>query len=325
MRDGYLVAQSAFDRLRDAVGTADTVSTLPIGPARAPEEARLARGVHGEVQILVALPPGRAQFPVAAGNVLRADWMRAELLGTSDQSGVVLCLTCGDARLHPTLVSLVGEMTDRAERSGRQCIDELSDALASWRAILSRERSALSRNAMLGLFGELSVLTRIAIRDPMAAIQAWRGPDRAPHDFRRRNALEVKTLSGAAAPTVVIHGISQLDPPDGGRLHLLALRIEESEDGQRLSDLIEQASELGVPHRTLIERAGMIESADDERRLTIREMRLFAVTSDFPGIRSSRLTPGQRRGIEDLSYSLQLDACPGEMSVSELDRILEEL
>lgn len=325
MKDGYLIVQEAFERLRGAAGTPDGLDTLPVGPSHAVGDARIAHGVHGEVHILVSLPHGREKFAVNGGSALRTEWRQVHAMDGNAPGMNILFLTCTDARLHPTLISLIGETVDRAERSGRPCIDELADALASWRAILARDQSKLSRNAMLGLFGELSILIRMAQRDPMAAIEAWRGPENAPHDFRRRNALEVKTLSGAGAPCVRIHGTSQLDPPDGGSLHMIALRLVESEDGQRLHDLIEEASTLGVPHQTLIERAGKIDSVDDARRLTIREMRLFSVTDDFPGIRSSQMTAAQRRGVDDLSYSLQLDACPGEVPAEQLERILEEL
>lgn len=325
MSDGYEIVRTAVERLRTGARNEHGVDTLPIGPAGDPWSARLARGAFGELQLMVALPDGRERFAVRTGSVLRSEWTRIREKTPHPQGQIVLLLTCSDARLHPTLTSLVGEMVDRAQRSGRPCIDEFIDALESWRVLLAREQSRLSRNALLGLFGELVVLERLARKDPMAALAAWRGPDQAPHDFQRRNALEVKTLSGTGAPVVGIHGLTQLDPPQGGELHLLALRIEESDEGLRVGDLIEQVARLGVPQQTLIARAGAIDAADDARRLVVMESRLFLVGDDFPGIRASRLAPERARGIDDLSYTLQLDACPGELSADVLDRVLEEL
>ena len=49
-------------------------------------------------------------------------------------------------------------MLDRSDESGRPSIDELAEVLESWRAALARERTAMDRNRLVGLFGELTVL-----------------------------------------------------------------------------------------------------------------------------------------------------------------------
>ena len=216
-------------------------------------------------------------------------------------------------------------MLDGAENSGRACIDELPDVLASWRALLAREAAQLDRDKILGLFGELHVVGRLADRDPQCALQVWTGPAGAPHDFGDRNALEVKTLSGGGAPSVTIHGATQLDPPSGGSLHLLALRVEESGTGLTLSEAVRMLAAKGVSEYAVLERTGPLPADESCPRLTITESRLFEVGDDFPGIRRSQLTENQRRGMTDLKYSLQLDSCPDELSVSELDRVLREL
>lgn len=324
MTDGYMVVLEAYERLQAATD-AGRRETLPIGPDHALWSARIARGEFGEVQVLVDLPAGRRAFRVSTGTALVADWVRVRAEDGSGEEALALRLTCSDARLHPTFVSLLGEMTDRSARSGRPCMDELTDALASWRAILAREQGRLGRSALIGLFGEVHTLIRLAARDPMSALDAWRGPDQAPHDFQRTHALEVKTLSGTGAPVISIHGVAQLDPPHGGDLHLLVLRIEESESGRTLAELFDEAAELGVPRRTLLDRAGVPSVSEDERRLTVVESRLFAVGDDFPGIRWSQLSASQRAGVENLQYGLQLDACTGERPIDDLDDILERL
>lgn len=327
MSDGYVLVLNAYDRLRGLRNDGGRRETLRIGPDHAPQSARLARGEFGEVLALVELPDGRKPFSVSTGNALRADWvlMFPESGARSSDGPMALCLTCSDRRLHPTFVSLLGEMVDRSARSHRPCMDELMDSLASWRAILAREKDRLSRNALIGLFGEVTILCEIAERDPMAALAAWRGPDQAPHDFQRVNALEVKTMTGTGAPVVGIHGLTQLDPPHGGTLHLVALRVEESDEGTTLGELFDRAASLGIPHSTLLDRAGVRALDGDERRLIVAEARVFKVDDDFPGLRASRLSQAQLAGVEDVRFSLQLDACPGERPAEELSEILEGL
>ena len=218
-------------------------------------------------------------------------------------------------------------MLDRSDESGRPSIDELAEVLESWRAALARERTAMDRNRLVGLFGELTVLERLAARDPQAALSSWKGRQGAVHDFSRTNALEVKTLVGDGSPAVTIHGEHQLDPPSSGALHLVAFRIADSADGESLEELTARIAEHGVPHedvlRTLGDDAPGIE--DRQRRFVIEEIRLHEVTGDFPGLRSSRLSPETLRGVSNISYQLSLDACPGQLDPDQLDAVLENL
>lgn len=326
MSDNYLRIKEANQRLLKASSSAGESTTLPVGPPHALSSARLSRGPAGELQILIDLPAGRAPHSVNVGQVLRADWVELASEESAHSSlGTALMLTCADQRLHPTLISLIGEMVDRAEKTGRPCIDELNDALASWRAILAEAASSSRRGPLIGVFGEIVILQRMARLDPMAALDAWKGPDGAPHDFQRRNAVEVKTFSSTGAPVVTIHGPTQLDPPQGGSLHLAALRVEEGEDGQTLDELIDATAALGIPRQTLLKRAREAEVPLEGKRLVVSTIRLFRVDEEFPGIRESTMTFQQKLGIENLQYSLQLDACPGEMDSEQLDAVLQGL
>ena len=324
MSRGHTRVQKAYEQLRaERVLEGESVTTVLGSPWRL-QDALLVKDHVGLIHLMTRLPEDRERFDVPLGRLLRAAW-----IATDEDGGRRdwLDIVCTDARLLRTFLSLIGEMLDRSDESGRPSIDELAEVLESWRAALARERTAMDRNRLVGLFGELTVLERLAARDPQAALSSWKGRQGAVHDFSRTNALEVKTLVGDGSPAVTIHGEHQLDPPSSGALHLVAFRIADSADGESLEELTARIAEHGVPHedvlRTLGDDAPGIE--DRQRRFAIEAIRLHEVTDDFPGLRSSRLSPETMRGVSHISYQLSLDACPGQLDPDQLDAVLENL
>ncbi|WP_232226204.1 PD-(D/E)XK motif protein [Brachybacterium phenoliresistens] len=277
------------------------------------------------IHLLAALPAGREIFDVPLGHTLRATWVGTR---SADGHTTSLDVACTDPRLRLTFLSLIGEMLDRADETGRPCIDELTGVLDSWRSALARAKRELDRSRAVGLFGELTILEQLARKDQVRALAAWRGREGHRHDFARTNALEVKTFSSTGSPSVQIHGLLQLDPPPAGVLHLVAFRVVETDSGSSLAELVERIVEQGVSRADIAdclgEDAPALEGGRD-RRFTIEETRLHEVGEDFPGLRASRLDETALRGVDDLTYSLNLDACPGGIDPRQLDRILEEL
>lgn len=324
MSEGHSRAHAAYENLRDEhAAEGESVST-PLGPSGRLRDAILVKDHVGLIHLLARLPQGREQFDVPLGRVLRARWIETQ---GEDGPAIWLDTACLDARLIRTFLSLIGEMLDRADASGRPCIDELAEVLESWRAAIARTRGAMDRNRITGLFGELTVLEQLAQQDPRAALSAWKGREGAPHDFMRANALEVKTLTGSGSPTVTIHGESQLDPPTDAQLHLVAFRIVDNAGGDSVEGLLERIAELGVPYEEILRTLGddAPNAEDRNRRFSIVDTRLHTIGDDFPGLRASRLDVTALRGVSELSYRLSLDACPGELAPSELARVLREL
>jgi hypothetical protein len=324
MSRGHTRVQEAYELLRaERVAEGESATTV-LGSAWRLRDALLVKDHVGLIHLMARLPEDRERFDVPLGRLLRAAWVETiEDGGRRDWLDVV----CTDARLLRTFLSLIGEMLDRSDESGRPSIDELAEVLESWRAALARERTAMDRNRLVGLFGELTVLERLAERDPWAALSSWKGRQGAAHDFSRSNALEVKTLLGDGSPAVTIHGEQQLDPPSGGGLHLVAFRIADSADGESIEELTARIAEHGVPHDEILRTLGddAPGAEDRRRRFVIEDVRLHAVTDDFPGLRSSRLSPETMRGVSNISYQLSLDACPGQLDPELLDTVLENL
>lgn len=322
---------TAYERVTHALGLLDQetpspgqINAAPVGPDRDIHEARLARDHAGVVHLLVALPSGRKPFDLPLGEVLPAEWLEQPL---DDGSAMSLDIASHDPKLTPTFLSLVGEMLSRVDESGEPCIDALMRVLNAWRAALARGQRTLSRQRAVGLFGELTVLLRLAQLDPPRARAAWRGQEGYKHDFFLRNALEVKAYTGGDSPAVDIHGAHQLDPPRGGSLHLFALRLEESADGQTVSELIDSIDAAGIPKGMLFERSTDDSPIviEDTMRFLVAGERLFHVTPEFPGLRVSRLGQTAFSAVQNLRYSLLLDACPNAVDPDLLSDVLADL
>lgn len=324
MESGHTRVQRAYEILRDEKASVEESASTPIGPAGRARDAILVKDHTGLFHLLAQLPDGRSEFEVPLGRVLKAVWVETR---TSRGVNVWLDVACLDARLLRTFLSLIGEMLDRADTSGRHCIDELTEVLESWRAAIARLRGTMDRNRVTGIFGELTILERLARNDPQGALTAWKGRGGDRHDFARTNALEVKTLTASGSPEVTIHGELQLDPPAHGHLHLVAFRIAESSSGESIEQLVERISQHGIPHEEILRSLGDdVPGIEDMRRLYgIEEVRLHEVGDSFPGVRASRVDPSILRGVSGLTYQLALDSCPGALDPGLLDHVLEEL
>lgn len=324
MSRGHTRVQDAYELLRAERVVEGESATTVLGSAWRLQDALLVKDHVGLIHLMTRLPEDRERFDVPLGRLLRAAWIEAQDGGSRREW---LDVVCTDARLLRTFLSLIGEMLDRSDESGRPSIDELADVLESWRAALARERTAMDRNRLVGLFGELTVLDRLAARDPQAALSSWKGRQGAVHDFSRTNALEVKALIGDGSPAVTIHGENQLDPPSGGELHLVAFRIADSAEGESIDELTARIAEHGVPLEEILRTLGddAPGAEDRRRRFAIEDVRLHVVTDEFPGLRASRLSPEALRGVSSISYQLSLDACPGQLDPDFLDTVLENL
>lgn len=139
-----------------------------------------------------------------------------------DDKAYVQVLT-GSEELFRAIHALIGETLYRIKEGEKDCLHALGLSLASFEALVAKA-TGISREAALGLYGELWVLESLA-RSGKADAKAWIGPLREPHDLRiGAMELEVKT-TGANARHHVIHGLNQLNPSPGHDLSLVSIRL----------------------------------------------------------------------------------------------------
>jgi putative PD-(D/E)XK family protein DUF4420 len=210
------------------------------------------------------------------------------------------------------ILAILREIADNELTPNRSCIQVLD----RWRSMMRPpRREPLSVNQMAGLVAELHLALAILRRDPDRRIDVWTGPAGARHDFRRgAHAIEVKVTLSAGENATEIHGIEQLDPPQGGELHLAWFRLERVPGGSlTVAGLVEALRRLvgGSPqvYDRLLDAGWRPESAAEHVAFELREERIHAVHDEFPRLVPDML-PGGRvpGGVSNVRYTVNLDA-----------------
>lgn len=197
-------------------------------------------------------------------------------------------------------------------------------ALNSWRKLFSqqKERKIMSEQKIIGLWGELFFLRKLLNENPYA-LDYWIGPEKTKFDFLNGlNAIEVKTSKKTEGRSVEIHGIDQLEPHNGGSLHLLYLKIEEIESGESIPCIVEDL--IAITANTLetyklldkLFTVGYEHGLSDKYepfKYQIREERLYVVDNDFPKITLDSFKNGAMpNNVSDINYKINLTGEPPE-------------
>jgi hypothetical protein len=187
----------------------------------------------------------------------------------------------------------------------------LTERLEQWRRALRARRDGLPLETMLGLFGELLVLSDVI--GPMGgerAIAAWAGPERGLHDFLAAGAaVEVKTVTGANN-LITITSLDQLDRASLKRLVLARVRLAEDPSGLSLTDVVarvrSQVPASGELERKLALAGWRDQDVDAYAAFRYRQLGLdlYEVGDGFPVI-TRALAP---LGVAGVTYQLDVRA-----------------
>jgi hypothetical protein len=186
------------------------------------------------------------------------------------------------------------------------------ECLRGWAALLKRRgRTGLTRNEVIGLWGELSSLEALLIARPGSEyqiVQGWRGPNEDQRDIGfNGNRIEIKTQLSTRSLVLKISSLDQLDER-GDHLAVILNRISPSDAGASISDLIQR-----IEHQLTASR---ISQSEFERKVELAEFDpnaevckevfalderiIFAVSDGFP-----RLIPGNvPSGIKTAQYEI---------------------
>lgn len=189
--------------------------------------------------------------------------------------------------------------------------------LEQWQAFLSScSPGGLGLEKQAGLHAELLFLKNrlLPAVGPEEAVRAWKGGDRASHDFQLAgHAIEVKSSRRETLSSVAISSVLQLEVPEHSSLLLSVWHLHQSEaGGGTLPELVDQLrDDLPLAARSVLDdglrRYGYLEA---QRHLyegtgyTIRAIRHYAVADGFPRIRAQDLP----EGVSEVSYRVGLVA-----------------
>ena len=186
------------------------------------------------------------------------------------------------------------------------------ECLRDWAALLKRRsQKGLSRNEVIGLWGELSSINALLEARPgneYQIIQGWGGPNGDQRDIGfNGNRIEIKTQLSTRSIGLRISSLDQLDDR-GDRLKVILNRISPSDKGTSVVDLIKIISRRLLTSRSAqseferkIELAGYDPDLQACKEVFALDERItYTVSENFP-----RLIPGKvPSGIKSVEYEI---------------------
>ena len=200
--------------------------------------------------------------------------------------------------------------------------ETVKHVLAKWRRFWGQlPRTILSREEILGLFGELWFLAVWLIPSVGAteAVQRWRGPFGSRHDYESTGkSVEIKTTASVRGCIYHINGLDQLNPPESGVLFLFSLHVrEEAGATNSLPVIVESIYEkIGTDDETLnrfdaaLAQAGysiLHKEEYSKLRFRIIDEGLYAVKGDFPRLLKECFPDNTLKGIERVEYEININ------------------
>lgn len=289
--------------------------------------------------VLVQLPPGEPR--VHHERTSRGISVQTVEMTVNQDSGNELFVevACHDpsgyAALDIVTCELVAALADGASIGRSRLVQSV---LAKWQRFWSGvPRNLMSKEAQLGLFGELYFLSKWLLPSTGVhqSVAMWRGPMGARNDFETVGlSVEVKT-SGRVDGSHVVNGLEQLlDSKDCALLLFSLIVREEASATESMPMLVRELREsMSQEHSALVlfESALLAAGYEDAHeaeyekvRLRVRGQALYRVTGDFPRLTPSFLRGGVPAGISNVTYELRLDAA-GAWLLSESPQTASKL
>jgi len=221
-------------------------------------------------------------------------------------------------------------IADRIQLEGADPLVALYETLDQWREILA-VRSRLSREAEVGLFGELTLVEALATLDGRESVSVWRGALQEEHDFGFPCLdLEVKTTTNDQR-IHTIHGLGQLTPTAQRDLLLVSVQVTSGgAAGRTLAELVDAVrGVVGTAIDPGLRRAGWDrETADLYRERWVIRTRpaVFAVDQEFPALTRARIDGihPSLAALDRVDYRLRLDGVPVSKAVpKQIGRLIE--
>jgi len=185
--------------------------------------------------------------------------------------------------------------------------------LDEWRKLLMPLATGrMSRSEQIGLWGELTVLSRRLDAGARDALESWvASGGAAGPDFRWDGAaLEVKTTTAQEGFDFHVHGLGQLDlDAVDGRLLVAGVRAIQEPSGVTIPELVEGLLQRVNAHNFLSSLGGRDyrhDPSDDEGwvRLRLSSLTLWEVEETTPRLHPGLLPSEWRSAVSEVSYTL---------------------
>jgi Putative PD-(D/E)XK family member, (DUF4420) len=231
--------------------------------------------------------------------------------GNSARVGITLT----DEHLFKSFAVMCFDISERS-KSGKSLEDSFMivlDCLRDWSELFKRRgKVGLTRNEVIGLWGELYSLEAILMSDVAGdelIVQGWRGPNGDQRDIGfNKTRIEVKTQLATKAISLRITSLDQLD--DGGNnLKLILNRITPSDKGISVIDLSQRLFQRFEPNRIAhseferkIVLAGLNEDLEVcHEKFDVDERLIYEVSESFPKLTLSNVPVGIKAAEYEIS------------------------
>jgi len=218
--------------------------------------------------------------------------------------------------------SLVQDMISNCscESTEKKLVQSLFKRLQMWQHFLEHYGSeGLNEMQQRGLYGELRFLRdfMIPVLGIDDAVQSWRGPQKAQHDFQISGiAIEVKTGTEKQPHNVKVSSEQQLDDLGFRTLFLNFISIKELVgSGETLQNIIDEIRFICLEKPRILDEfdnllilAGYLDAHKEkysQKGYTNRSSYIFRIKEGFPRITESDL----KIGVGNVEYTIDLSAC----------------
>ncbi|MER7583545.1 PD-(D/E)XK motif protein [Kitasatospora sp. NPDC097691] len=283
-------------------------SSLPVATAHGPLLAAVDTG--GMRHLLIPLATRQRLSAGVASGALR---IFERPLEDDESYGRFADITCTNRELDDVFTGLCRDVLVALAADGERPYRTARAVVEHWRRLFSGGRRPLTDEQVIGLFGELLVLIRLLERDP-EAVRHWAGPEGERHDFTDgRLALEVKSSATVSERRLLqVHGLDQLEPPEGGELFIAWQRLQPDPRGRTLDELVAHARDLCDDEAAFLSKLARLgyqrpDQDQDSQRLAPVESRWYPVDDGFPRLTTASI-PGAEvpAGVFDVRYTVDL-------------------
>ena len=240
-----------------------------------------------------------------------------EVIFDQTPSAARIGLTLIDEHLFKSFSVMCFDIAERAKKgeSIEAAFSIATDCLLDWSDLFKRRgKAGLTRNEVMGLWGELSTLLSLLRSEVGGAeliVQGWRGPNGDQRDIGfNTTRIEVKTQLATKAIGLRISSLDQLED-SGGKLRVILNRISPSENGFSAIELTETIFKLINENRVAhseFERKLMLAEMDFEQlacheKFGMDEQLIYEVNDSFPKLTLSNIPLGIKSAEYEISGS----------------------